>query len=168
MAVRQHKLDNLWWNRRHCGKSWVIAAHMKGVKIWIFCVQQGKKKKKCSFASSSPLITKPGSESGKLKLPTGEHSKRLSSMNIHPEAPGRFYNMDLASHSPPGSISLPSVSSPALSLSTKAPCLHHFLGQLIVKRLTCFKIVIETLWIHFHTADKRAFSWKEQGLSVMY
>lgn len=87
-------------------------------------------------------------------------------MNIHPEAPGRLRNMGLASRSLSGYIYSPSVQSLALSLHTKAPCLLHFPGQLIVKCLTCSRIVIETLWIRFHTADKRAFRCREQGLSI--
>lgn len=140
--------STVWWNRWDCGKSSLIAPYMK-------CIKKSRvvSENKRSSASGSPLITKPGRASGQLKLPTGEHSKRLSSMNIHPEAQGRFYNIELASLSRSGSISLPSVSSPALSLYTKAPCLHHFPGQLPVKCLTFFSIVIETM-------NSLSYSWQ--------
>lgn len=129
-------------------KLWISAVRHTYVRLMPVCVcvhTWAITHKLSSFCTSQFLIAKPEQGLWPIKTPTGEHSKRLPSMNIYPEVLGRFHNIAPVSHSMSVSLSRPSVPSLALSPLTKAPCLHHFPGHLIVNHLTWTASFTDTL-----------------------
>lgn len=119
--------------------------------LWTVCVQQCTKG--VFSASGVPLITKPGRASGQLKLPTGAHSKSLSSMNILQHGSGLSFSVWL--RLPPQCAVSGFVSVHKSSLPTPLPRSAH------CEMVNLFQNRHRNSMNSLHTADKRAFSWRQ-------